>query len=407
MEPGQSNWRVAIACGGTGGHLFPGLAVADVLRNRGCDVRLLASEKEIDQEALKAVDAMEVTALPAIGLQNGDWFGFAQGMWESARICRRQFQASRPHAVLAMGGFTSAPPVLAGKWAGSLTFLHEANAIPGRANRWLAPFVDEAFTAYPGAASRLASQNVRVTGMPVRAQFEPLEAAACRLALRLDPNRPVLLVLGGSQGASALNDLVLDMARELVGAVPDLQYLHIAGLKDREKVAEGYRELKTRQHLRRQRGQEDGPPVQAIVYPFLSEMELALGAATLAISRAGASSLAEFAAMRVPSILIPYPAAVDNHQYYNARALAESRAALLVEQKEATPGATAGLIRRLIGGKDEREGMKRALERWHVPDAAEQIASRILAVLGGGDERAEQEITRGMAAAPIAILPRP
>src|SRR5262249_47238080 len=143
---------------------------------------------------------------------------------------------------------------------------------------------------------------------------------SCRLALGLDASRPVLLVMGGSQGASGINELVTQALASLRQAAPELQYLHLTGPSDLEKVQAAYAAQKC----------------PALVRPFLTEMELALGAATLAVSRAGGSSLAELAAMRLPAILVPYPFAADNHQYYNARALSDAGAALLLAQNTAT-----------------------------------------------------------------------
>ncbi len=133
---------VAIACGGTGGHLYPGMAVADELARRGCETILLVSKKEVDLQAVRMLPESEWTALPAVGMQRGNWLAFASGFWQSFRGARALFAPRRPQAVLGMGGFTSAPPVLAGKLAGAATFLHESNSIPGRANRLVAPFVD-------------------------------------------------------------------------------------------------------------------------------------------------------------------------------------------------------------------------------------------------------------------------
>src|SRR5215469_5765420 len=146
---------VAIACGGTGGHLFPGIAVAEALKKRGCKTGLLISPKEIDQQAVKGARDMEVFTLPAVGLQNGNYVSFALSFWKSLRNARKIFKHSRPHAVLAMGGFTSAPPILAARKIGAKTFLHESNTIPGRANRFLTRFVDEVFLGFPETIYRL------------------------------------------------------------------------------------------------------------------------------------------------------------------------------------------------------------------------------------------------------------
>lgn len=355
----------AIACGGTGGHLFPGLAVGEQLLARGCDVTLLISPKEVDQQAVQSLREMTVVTLPAVGMTRGKLGEFFSGLVKSLRAARKLFHQRPPHAVLAMGGFTSAPPILAGRSCGAATFLHESNAIPGRANRWLAHWVTQAFVGFPAAAARLHHHNILCTGTPVRPQFQPADTGACRMSLGLDARRPVLLVMGGSQGATGINDLVLAALPALASALPDLQFIHLAGPADSDKVQSAYV----------QRG------ARAVVRPFLTEMELALGAATLAISRSGGSSLAEFAAMRVPAVLVPYPAAADNHQLHNAQSFVETGAAFLLEQRSATAEQLASLVQRLVTDTALRGSMSDALERWDVPQAAGIIAERIVATV--------------------------
>ena len=403
-SPGANTPFVAIACGGTGGHLFPGLAVAEQLQKRGCAVVLLVSPKEVDQEAVKSARGMEIFTLPAVGLQNRNYFSFAGSFVKSLFATRKIFRQRRPAAVLAMGGFTSAPPIWVGKDFGAKTFLHESNTIPGRANRILARFVDEAFVGFPSAAARLRARKVTTTGTPVRAGFvaagvspavEPgilsggpgLEiaqsskqpalnpggrmppstagetpAATCRAALGLDPKHPVVLVMGGSQGASGINDMILSALPSLGNRAAAWQWLHLTGPNDAEKVKQAYAA----------RG------FKAVVKPFLAEMDLALGAATVAVSRAGASSLAEIAAMRLPSLLVPFPAAADNHQFFNARAFETAGAARLLEQKNATPAKVAALLCELVEDPAGRAKIQTALAQWHAPKAAEQIAENIL-----------------------------
>jgi UDP-N-acetylglucosamine--N-acetylmuramyl-(pentapeptide) pyrophosphoryl-undecaprenol N-acetylglucosamine transferase len=365
---------IAIACGGTGGHLFPGLAVAQQLRERGCAVALLISPKEVDQQAVKSVFGIEIFTLPAVGLQNRNYFSFAKSFWKSFRAARNIFQQRQPAAVLAMGGFTSAPPIFAAKLSGAKTFLHESNTVPGRANRLLARFVDTAFIGFPETAVRLRAKSIYLTGTPVRPQFQIRNAAECRLALGLEANRPALLVVGGSQGARGLNDLVLS-------ALPSLknrgwQWLHLTGASDFEKVKSAYA----------------ANGIKAVVKPFLAEMELALGAATAAVSRAGASSLAEMAAMRLPSLLVPLPTAADNHQFFNALAFAKSGAAKILEQKSA-PEKAAALLDEIVGDEAARQKIQAALAQWHSPVAAEQIAKNILSGLGRNLSRVLQNAT--------------
>lgn len=371
--PGAKSPFVAIACGGTGGHLFPGLAVGEQLQQRGCAVALLVSPKDVDQEAVKSAHGMEIFILPAVGLQNRNYFSFACSFWKSWRVSKRIFQSRPPQAVLAMGGFTSAPPILAAKTVGARTFLHESNTIPGRANRFLARYVDEAFIGFPGAAARLRARKVTVTGTPVRPQFQLRDPSACRVALGLEPDRPTLLVMGGSQGASGINDLVVKLLPLLAEHLPQLQLFHLAGPKDADKI----------------RQTAAAHQIKAVVHSFFAQMELALGAATVAVSRAGASSLAEIAAVRVPSLLIPLPTAADNHQYFNALAFEKTGAADLYAQKNMPPEKTeslilktlAGVILKLIQNPEARGKMQTALVQWHAPKAAAQIADTMLAAI--------------------------
>ena len=355
---------IAIACGGTGGHLFPGMAVAEELVRRDCEVILLVSPKEVDQQAVKSLIGIEVETLPAVGLTRGGVIGFLSGFAQSYRSSKNLFRKKVPQAVLAMGGFTSAAPVLAGKKLGAKTFLHESNTIPGRANRWLAHFVDEAFVYFHEASGRMSIARAQVTGMPVRAQFlEEIDPSSARMALGLRAEQPVLLVMGGSQGASGINNSILAALPNLISRAPDLQFLHLTGANDIAKVQNAYAA-----HHRK-----------AVVRPFLTEMEFALGAATVAISRSGASSLAELAAMKLPAILVPYPAATDNHQFYNALAFVESGAARMVDQASATPEKLSQMIISLLKNPNQCDSMKQALAKWHFAHAAERIADRILA----------------------------
>lgn len=354
--------HVAIACGGTGGHLFPGLAVAEQLLACGCTVSVLISPKEVDQQAVKSARGVEVVTLPAVALQRGSRLAFVRGFFQSWTASRKLFRARRPDAVLAMGGFTAAPPVLAARSLRIKTFLHESNTIPGKANRWLARVVDQAFVGFPQAEGRLAAREVVITGTPVRPTFQSRDAAASRAALGLDPTRPVMLVMGGSQGASGVNEMILNSLPMLARHALQWQWLHITGPNDVDKVKLAY-------------AKHD---LKAVVHPFLAEMDLALSAATACVSRAGASSLAELAAMRLPSLLVPFPAAADNHQWHNARAFEETGAAQLLEQHEATPEKVSSLLREFVEDVAERSEMKDALARWHTPQAAEHIAKSIL-----------------------------
>lgn len=366
MSQQSSNPFVAIACGGTGGHLFPGLSVAEELLRQDCDVMLLISPKEVDQQAVKNLRGLQIETLPAVGL-SGNLVGFVRGFGKSYQKARRLFAKRKPQMVLAMGGFTSAPPILAGKMAGAKTFLHESNSIPGRANRWLSHFVDAGFVYFPKAQDKMHVARCEFVGMPVRAPFlESIDAISAKISLGLDPKRPVLLIMGGSQGASGVNQLATAALPAILRALPDLQFFHLTGASEFARVQAAYEAQKCR----------------ALVRPFFTEMELALAAATLAISRSGASSLAEIAAMRVPSILVPYPTAADNHQYFNAKAFVECDAARMVPQIGTSPETFAEHVIDLLKHEQKRGFMKQNLGRWHFPTAAQKISDQMLASIG-------------------------
>lgn len=364
--PLQPAPRIAIACGGTGGHLFPGLAIAEELVRKGSAVQLIISPKEVDQRAVRQAGGLEILTVPAVGLVRGHAPAFARGLCQSYLATRKSFRNKVPDAALAMGGFTSAAPILAAKMCGAQTFLHESNTIPGRANRWLSWLVDQAFVGFAAATVRLHSRNTLVTGTPVRGRIQSRDPAGCRLALDLDPVRPVILVMGGSQGAKAINELVRQSLPLFARLQPQWQWIHLAGGEDCDPLRAAYASHN----------------FTAMVRPFLGEMDLALGAASAAISRAGASSLAELAAMRLPSVLIPYPAATDNHQFYNARAFEQTGAASLLPQSAATPESLTGFLVKIMEDPAARQRMQQALGQWASPAAAERIASAILKALG-------------------------
>jgi UDP-N-acetylglucosamine--N-acetylmuramyl-(pentapeptide) pyrophosphoryl-undecaprenol N-acetylglucosamine transferase len=362
MKQSLSDQFVAIACGGTGGHLFPGMAVGEKLLERGCDVALLVSNKEVDQLSSRGATGMEIVTLPAVPLLKGNFPTFTKTFWQSLQQLRPYFRKRPPTAVLAMGGFTSAAPIVAGRLAGARTAIHESNSYAGRANRLLAPWVNHVFIGFASAANQLGNRSVQFTGTPVRSQFERMDPMPCRMALGLDPNKPVLLITGGSQGASAVNKAVLDAVPVLAQRIPDIQFLHLTGTANYEAIAAAYKGLNAR----------------AKVFAFFREMELALGAASAVISRAGASSLAEIAAMQVPSILIPYPSAADDHQYHNARGFAQSGAARIIIQSQLRPDQLANAVTELITDEVVVQQMRAELHKWHYPTAADQIIKTLL-----------------------------
>src|SRR5213592_998897 len=349
-----------IACGGTGGDLFPGIAVAEVLRERGHDVMLLVSEKDIDALALSGRENFRVEKLPTVGLPSPfspAFFGFLRRFYESLALCRSIYRTFKPEVVLGMGGFTSTAPVLAGRIRGIPTFIHESNAVPGKANRLTARIVRAVMLGFKECAPFFPKTNTEFTGTPVRTDLVRLDRADARRKLGLQEELTTLLVMGGSQGASGINQALIKALPFLQG-VP-LQVIHLSGTRDERLVADNYR-------------RENVP---AYIGAFHHRMEEVYSAADLVVARAGAASLAEFAGFSLPGILIPFPYAADDHQTRNAEIYARADAAILLKESELSGELLARKIHELMQDRQRIERMAANCSRLAPKDAAGRVAT--------------------------------
>ncbi len=307
-----------IACGGTGGHLFPGLAVAEVLRARGHEVMLFISEKEIDALGLSGSD-FKFERLPTVGLPSPfspAILAFLRRFNESLSRCRSVYRKFKPHVILGMGGFTSTAPVLAGKMRGVPTFIHESNAIPGKANRLTSRMVRAVLLGFKECAPLFPKVRTEVTGTPIRKELQKIDRKVARQKLGLQEDLLTLLVMGGSQGAIGINQAMLKSLPALQES--RIQVIHLSGSRDEEMVAEHYQREK----------------IPAFVAAFHHAMEEVYSAADFAIARSGAASLAELATFSLPSILIPFPYAAEDHQTRNAEIFAKAEAAILLKESD-------------------------------------------------------------------------
>ena len=356
-------FRAVIACGGTGGHLFPGLAVAETLKERGHEVLLFVSEKEIDTLALKNHPEFRSEKLPSVGMPSvlsPAFVRFLRRSWESLGYCRNTYRRFRPSVVLGMGGFTSTAPLLAGKQLKLPTFIHESNAIPGRANKFTARFASKVLLGFEACRPHFPNRECVVTGTPVRRNLgAPMQRSDALAAFRLEENRPTLLVMGGSQGASGLNQALFKCAPLLRES--GIQIIHFTGERDDRLAAANYQ-------------REEIPHYVA---PFHHRMEEAYSAADLVISRAGASSLSELSQFGLPSILIPYPHATDDHQTFNAKVFVEAGAAELQPEPAVTSESFALLINNLLTHDRRREQMSEAARAILPRHAAANVADEI------------------------------
>ena len=355
--------KVAIACGGTGGHLFPGLAVAEELRQRGHDTLLLVSPKQIDALALKGAN-QDSRALPGIGwpgMFSPRVFTFGRNLMQSWQECRQIYRDFQPTAVVGMGGFTSAIPLLLGRRMHLPTLIHESNAIPGRVTRLIAPMVNKTLLGFESCANYLRRAHCVVTGTPVRRGLERIDRAVAAERFGLNPSLPIVLIMGGSQGAHGINQLVLKALPLWHAQREEVQFIHLAGQAD-ANIAEI--------NFRRQR-------LTAVVQAFSTEMEHFYSLADVVISRSGAASLTELSHFQLPSVLIPYPAAADDHQTFNARIFERAGAARLLVESKTSAEELHGAVSEILTQPDLRQRMGEAAGRLAGEDAAKRVVEEI------------------------------
>ncbi|MES0873863.1 undecaprenyldiphospho-muramoylpentapeptide beta-N-acetylglucosaminyltransferase [Sinimarinibacterium thermocellulolyticum] len=350
--------KLMIMAGGTGGHVYPALAVAEYLRERGHQVVWMGAPDSFESRVVSA-RGIPMCLIRVSGLRGKGVMRLLQApllLLRAVLQALRAIRRERPDAVLGMGGFTAGPGGVAAWLLRRPLLIHEQNAAPGLTNRWLARLACIVMEAFP--RTFVAARSV---GNPVRRGFAELPAPGQRLD---HDGAPRLLVIGGSQGARALNEQVPRALALLTPAErPDVR--HQAG-RTLEVARRAYADC----------------GVDASVEAFIEDMPAALGWADLVICRAGASTIAELAAAGVASVLVPYPHAVDDHQTRNAEYLRDAGAAALLPEREATPTQLAALLRELLGDRLRLQRMGEAARRVAWPDATAHIADACLEAAG-------------------------
>ncbi len=350
---------IVILAGGTGGHVFPALAVAEQLRARGVPVVWIGTHRGLEAK-LAPQAGIPLEWIDVTGLRGHGWrrrltapLMLAQALLQAGAILRRL----RPRLVLGMGGFASGPGGLMARLLGIPLVVHEQNALAGLTNRWLSRLADRVLEAFPGSFP--PPRRALAVGNPVRAGIAALPEPAQRWAGRTGPSR--LLVVGGSQGALALNQLA-PAALALIPAAHRPAVWHQAGGALQAVTAEAYAAAGVSVHLQ----------------PFIDDMAAAYGWADLVLCRAGALTIAELAAAGVGAILVPFPHAVDDHQTANARFLEKSGAAVIAPQAELTPASLAALLQTLLSDRARLLAMAQTARTLAKVEAAAQVASLCL-----------------------------
>jgi UDP-N-acetylglucosamine--N-acetylmuramyl-(pentapeptide) pyrophosphoryl-undecaprenol N-acetylglucosamine transferase len=355
--------RVLIAGGGTGGHLFPGIAVAEEVKARdpGNEVLFVGTARGIEARVcpkqgwpLELIEASGLKTVGALGAVRG-LLRVPRAMWQSRRILRR----FRPDAVLGVGGYASGPVVLAARMAGIPTAILEQNSVPGLANKILGKIVRAVFLAFEETRPFFAARKIQLTGNPIRRQLaERLLTAGAQEKPAGAP--PHLFCFGGSQGARAVNALFADAVRLLRERGLRFTVTHQTGKDDLEPTRARYGDVGA-----------DGVDVR----DFIDDMASEYARADLVVARAGAMTVSELTAVGRPAILIPYPTAADDHQTVNARAVADAGAALVFKQADLTPQALADAIAGLVNEPAALKRMQSAMKALSRPDAARDIVS--------------------------------
>lgn len=354
--------RVAIAGGGTGGHIIPALAIADELKSAyGAEVLFIGTPRGLESrlvpQAGYPLSMIKVGQLNNVSLATRvrTLLDLPLGLIR----CRELLRQFKPDAVVGVGGYASGPAMGAAILAGIPTLAFEPNAYPGLANRLVGKRVSAAAVNFTPAAKYF--RNAQVTGIPVRGEF-------FHLPPRPFGAPPHLLVFGGSQGAHALNAAMPKIAPSLLAAVPGLSILHQAGVRHAEATLAAYQA-------------SGAPPECWEVHVFLDDMPRRFAAADLVLARSGASTVAELAAAGKPSLLVPFPQAADDHQRKNAEAMAEAGAARMLLEKELTPEWLEQSLIGLLGDRPGLERMSEQARKLAVLDATKRIASMVQAIV--------------------------
>ncbi len=359
---------IVIAAGGTGGHLYPAVALARefLRRDAGTRVLFVGTPRGLESKVL-AHEGFELALIGAQPVMGKGVFGSIVGLctmpislWQCLRILR----TCRAKLVIGVGGYTSPMMVLAAALRGVTRVILEPNAYPGMANKTVGPFAQRVFLAFGSAAGSFSAAKVRVVGTPIRKEF-----FAAAQSERTVPQTagPRLLIFGGSQGAQAINSAVIEGLAELTTQCPQLTITHQTGEPDYARVVEAYRRA----------------GVSGQVTPFLYDMPTAIRHADLVVARAGAMTVAELTACGKPAVLVPLPTAIYDHQTKNANVMAAAGAAVLLPQSSLTGATLAQTVATIVNDAKRLRAMSAASITMRRTDAAEAIVRECYALMGG------------------------
>ncbi|HPA78897.1 MAG TPA: undecaprenyldiphospho-muramoylpentapeptide beta-N-acetylglucosaminyltransferase [Kiritimatiellia bacterium] len=362
--------KIALACGGTGGHIFPGMATACVLRARGHEVTLWVAGKDVESTALAGWDGPVLT-VKARGFPHGVSLKALGSAWQllcAVRKCRAMMKKDRPDVVLAMGSYASVGPVGAARRLRIPVVLHESNVLPGRTNALFARGASAVAGCFEETRFYMKRKDIVLTGMPLRRELEAASAVLPSLPPEGGPR--TVLIMGGSRGARRLNEVASRAVCELHRKGSAVEVIHLAGVADEKEVRSIY--------------EEAGVPHK--VESFIQNMAPVYQKTHLAICRSGAATCAELSAFGIPALLVPYPFASKDHQTANARAVEKKKAADVVDEKDMTCEFLVDYLTRILSSPDRLAAMSQAARKRYSGRGAEALADLVEQTAAGGRE---------------------
>lgn len=365
--------KFIVTGGGTGGHIYPALAIAKGLQERyKAEVIYFGGTRGLEAEIVPR-EGLPFRSIELSGLKRSISYANILAFWEALkgfRKARRLIKDFAPAAVIGTGGYVCGPVVLAAALSGFPTMIHEQNAFPGVTNRILSRFADCIALTFEDAKNFFpAKAKLRLTGLPVREEILKRNKAEGRLKLGLSQEGILVLSFGGSQGARSINNSMLQVIKRFSGR-EGIQFLHVTGLNNYQEFIEQLNSMKV--------------PLSGniTITSYMHDMPSAYAAADLVVSRAGAATLAEITAQGLPSILVPYPYATENHQEYNALALKRAAAAVLIKDKDLSGDLLSSKLEGLTKDTDLLAGMAKASKDFGKPGALSDILDCIEDIIG-------------------------
>lgn len=373
-----NNKKILIATGGTGGHINPALAVAGYIRENYPSAKILFVGTAVKMEAqLVPAAGYDFKTIDIQGFSRElNLSGIKQNVGTVIKLLKSSSQAKRiikefsPDVVLGFGGYVGGPVLRTACKLGIPTAIHEQNAFPGVTNKALAKIVDRVMLTAPEAEKYMTPKNpCVVTGLPVRGELISADREFSRAELGVD-DRPVILSMGGSLGARVINEAVTELIEERYGR-KDCYFLHATG-----KAGVGMFDV-----IRNEKNISLEENKHIMLREYIDDMHRCMAAADLVICRAGASSLSEIQAMGKPSILVPYPYAAENHQYYNAMELVKNDAAILIEEKDFTGERLISEVDKLLSDRARLTAIGENAKKMAIYDATERIVNCICEIV--------------------------